>query len=288
MFISDPITGEVEGDADEGGGDAAADDAGDAGGDEPASWTEGVSDDLKPVADRFASRDDALRAIVNFQKREGQVRVPGKDADEKEIAAFHKAMGIPASVDEYTFPEIPEAEMTDAIKEERAEWAKTFHDAKVPKAAADALIGKFSEIQARALDAQIKADKANAEAETAKNREMWGADYERNEKYANTAMATIAEASGVSVDDLKQIETKDGRFLLDNALMQRMFAYVGREMGEARLGGVATEGDIESIESQVKELRDQIAVADSKGDRKEKNRLYQKEQALLAKIPRAA
>jgi len=47
---------------------------------EKENWSEGWDEELKNTADRFSSREDAVRAVQDLRKRDSQVRVPGKDA----------------------------------------------------------------------------------------------------------------------------------------------------------------------------------------------------------------
>ncbi len=296
MFVLTRITGEmewlprsmcfVEGDDDGGGGgedDDGNEDEGGGGTDEVTDWRKDVPDELKATADRFTSRDDALRAIQDLRKRESHVRVPAKDADEDAVAAYHKAIGVPENVEGYEFPELEDGEMTEEIKADREGWAKAFHEHNIPKAAADALIQRFFETQTAGQEAVLAADKKFADDETAKLKTDWGGDFDANKTISNRALTDIATRAGVNVEDLKQIETKDGRFLFDNAMLSRMFALVGREMAEGHLGGVG-EGERETIEGQIKTLAKKAEEASASGDRKEANALYTKEQALRAKL----
>src|SRR5687767_6715160 len=97
-------------------------------------WRSDLPDDLKETANRFTSKADAVRAIIDMRKRESQVRVPGKDATPDQIAAYHKAIGVPEKPELYEFPDLPEGlELTDQVKESRAEWGKRFHSLGINK-----------------------------------------------------------------------------------------------------------------------------------------------------------
>lgn len=252
---------------------------------EPEDWRADLPDELKSVAERFPSKEDAMRSIVALQKREGQIRVPGKDASETELNAYHKAVGVPDSVEDYEFPELPEGqELNDEIEASRAEWATRFYDLNVPKDTAKQLSQLVNEDVAKQMSVQVEADKTFAASqEDALKIEWKGDDYDKNKTLANRAFAEITNRAGLSVEELTKIETKDGRLLMDRAEMLRMFAVIGREMTEGTLGPTLTDAERETVDEQLRDLRKQTADAQSEGDSKRANLLYQREQELISK-----
>lgn len=248
-------------------------------------WRSDLPDDLKKTAERFSSKEDAVRAIVSFQKREGQVRVPGKDASDDEIAKYRKATGIPDKVDGYEFPEISEESLTDEIKESRSQWSQRFLDMGITKDQGKLLSELVNEDGEKMLALQLQADKDFAKSQEDTLRSEWkGDDYDKNKTFANRAFTEIANRAGLNVEDLAKIETKDGRFLMDRAEMLRLFSVVGREMSEGSLGPAMSETELETIDDEVRSIRKQITEATNKGDSKRANQLYQKEQKILARM----
>jgi len=248
-------------------------------------WREGLPDDLKKTADRFTSKDDAIRSIVAFQKRESQVRVPGKDATDEEMAAYQKAVGVPDKPEGYEFPELLEGELTEEVKASREVWASRFHALKVPQEAARALTDAFNEDVVAQKTAEIAADKAFAEQQESALRDEWkGEDYETNIRLANRAFEAAADRAGIPFADLKNLKTKDDRLLMDNALMLKMLAVFGREGSEGSLGPVLNDGERETMQEQLVELRAQSEKASADGNSKLANKFYQKALALQEKI----
>lgn len=248
------------------------------------AWTDGLPDDLKEVAEKFSSKDDAVRAIVAFRKRDSQIRLPGKDATDDERTAYAKAIGVPKSVDGYEFPDIPKEELTDAITASRKAWAERFHKLQVSKETAKALTLAAQEEAIAVNAAEKEADKTFAAAQEEALREEWkGEDYEKNVTHANRALTELSERSGVKVDDLKHIQTKDGRFLLDRGDMLKVFAAVGREMAEGLLGPTLTDSQKETIGEEIIAKRVAIEKAQTEGNSKLANKLYQEVLALTAK-----
>jgi transcriptional regulator with XRE-family HTH domain len=252
----------------------------------PADWRSDLPDDLKKTAERFTSKADAVRAIESFRKRESQVRVPGKDATEDEIKAYRKAVGIPEKPDAYEFPDLPkDQEMTEELKASRETWGKRFHELGVSKATAKLLVQLVDEDGQKYLASQVAADKSFAKAQEDALRAEWkGDEYEKNKTQANRAFAEIANRSGISLEALTKIETKDGRFLMDRAEIVKMFAVIGKEMAEGTLGPAISESERETVDDQIREVRKEIQEAQNEGDSKRANRLYQSEQKLLAKM----
>ena len=246
-------------------------------------WRSDLPEDLRKTAERFASVADTVRAIENFRKRESQVRVPGKNATEEEISAYRKAVGIPEKPDDYEFSDLSEEELTDEIKTSRQEWSKRFHQLGIPKESAKALSKMVNDDQQKYMSAQVEADKAFSKSQEDALRAEWKGDFDKNKTLANRAFKDIAERAGIKLNDLTKIETKDGRFLMDRAEIVKLFSIIGREMAEGSLGPALTESERETVEEEIRGVRNEIDEAQSQGDSKRANRLYQKEQKLIAR-----
>lgn len=247
-------------------------------------WRADLPDDLKKTAERFASTADAVRAIESFRKRESQVRVPGKDASDEEKAAYRKAVGVPDKPDAYEFHNPEDLEITDDIKASRQAWSARFHELGVPKETAKALSRFVLEDEQNHLKAQLDQDKAFAKQQEDALRSEWkGDEYDKNKTLANRAFKEVAERAGINIEHLTKIETKDGRFLMDRAEIVKLFSVIGREMSEGTLGPTLSESERETVDDQIRDVRKQISEAQNEGDSKRANRLYEKEQSLIAK-----
>ena len=250
---------------------------------EPGDWRADIPEELKKTADKFSSADEAIRAIENFRKRESQIRVPGKDASEEDVAKYRKATGIPDKAEDYEFPEVEE--VTDELKASRTEWGKRFHDMGITKDQAKLLSQLVNDDGEKIMAAQVEADKAFAKTQEETLRDEWkGDDYEKNKTFANRAFSEIANRAGLSLEDLTKIETKDGRFLMDRAEMLKLFSVIGREMSEGTLGPAISESERDTVEEEIAGIRKQIAEAQSEGNSKLSNRRYQTEQKLLERM----
>lgn len=249
-------------------------------------WREQIKDD---DAKKFAESSTDVthlvkRALDMRSKLSNAIIRPGKNASPEEVSAYRKALGVPEKPEEYEFPEIPADQVTDEVKENRAVWSKRFHDLQVPKEVAKSLLQLVGEDSVKFQEAQVQADKAFAQQSEAALRSKWrGEEFDKNKNLANRAFSDLASRAGISVDVLSKIETKDGRFLMDRPELVEIFAVIGREMAEGSLGPTLTESEAETIDSQIADLRKQQAEAQSAGNSKLANQLYQKEQALIKK-----
>lgn len=252
---------------------------------EKADWREGLSEEEQKTAERFTDPAAMVRSIQSSRQRESLIRVPGKDATAEETSAYHKAIGVPESAEGYVF-KIPEGvEVTPEMEASNKEWGERLHDLGVPVPTVDALLGFIQEDAAAFHEAEVKADADFvSESEATLKAEWKGEDYGKNRDVANRAFKEIANRAGVNLDELTTMETSNGRFLMDDPRMVRMFAAFGREMAEGSLGPTLSEGERGTMEDQLVELRAKQAEASQKGDTKTANRLYKDEQALITKM----
>lgn len=247
-------------------------------------WRAPIEDkELRKVADRFASPADMAKAVSDLRKREStSIRLPGKDASDEDVAAYKAAIGVPENVDGYEFA-LPEGrEATDDDKAFQSAAGEVFHKLNISAEQATGLNAWWNEFQAQAEAAQTEADKAfAAETEAALRKEWPGQEFDRNKVFADRA---ATELFGDTIEQVREIETKDGKFVLDHPALVKVLARVGREMDEGKLGSVISEGDRDAIDTQIADLDKKIEVAQRSGDRETANRLYQQQLALTQKI----
>jgi hypothetical protein len=250
-------------------------------------WREDIADeDAKKFAESSADINHLVKRAMDLRKQVSNA-VPklGKNATEEQVSAYRKAMGIPDEATKYEFPAQSDGgDAPEEVKASQALWAERFHSLNVPKDTAAGLVKFLAEDAAKIQEAQVEADKAFAKAQEEALRDTWqGEDYEINKALANRAFSEMASRSGVALDTLRKMETKDGRFLMDNADMVKLFSVVGREMAEGTLGPAISDSERETGNEQIQELRQKIREAQDAGDSKLANKLYQKEQGLIKK-----
>jgi hypothetical protein len=254
-----------------------------------ADWRAAITDaDLAEHAKRFNSPADLVRANLDQRKQLSSAIVrPPKDAKPEQIAAWRKAMDIPEKPEDYglTRPEHIDEEKwnSEAVKGTIGAFTKMAHEAGAPKALTQAIAQWYFGAEQAAMKAEIEADKAFlAEAEAALKQE-WGGEFAQNKEYGSRGLAKVAAAVGVDIEDLRRIEMKSGRFLLDDPRVMKIFAAVGREMGEHDIGEVMTNGQRDSVNSEISALNDKISAALAQGNHAEAQRLDTQMTALITK-----
>lgn len=99
-------------------------------------------------------------------KTEGMVRVPGADARPEDIAAFHKALGVPEKPEDYTYA-LPEGLKPEHINTKIIDgWRAEFKALGIPKATAEKLIHKQLSDEAAAI--KVRTDEFNKGMEAEK------------------------------------------------------------------------------------------------------------------------
>jgi len=247
------------------------------------SWRDLIEDEkLQKHAERFTSVDALVQAnLESRQKLSKSIVPPGEDAEEEEITAYREALGVPKDVDGYEFL-LPEGvERTDQMMDSEDHWANLFLDNNIPKATADALVSDFRGEIEKMMNQKAEMDDAYTKQSEADMRKEWAEDYDKNIIFASRASEALL---GDDFEDARHIETSDGRFILDNPILVRMFAKLGRDMGEGALGSVATEGEKETLMEQANTYREKRKEAYAKGNNAEARKWDEKERLALDKL----
>ena len=248
------------------------------------SWRDSIKDEkaLKQ-AERFTSVEKLAQSNRTMrQKISEMIIIPGKDADEVEVARFRKQMGIPEEAKGYEFPKFEEGEDTEENIASREKWQGILHRNNVSKEAAEDIIKEYRQDGAAAIKAAMDADKRFADETDAALREEWGGDYDKNKSFANRA---VTDLFGDTYQDIKEIETKDGKFVMDHPAFVKVFGEIGRQMSEGNFGeGPVSVSELETLEEQADEFRSKQKEASERGDTKAAIKWDAKEREVLAKI----
>lgn len=233
---------------------------------DPAAWRDLIKDpDLRKEAERTPDLETAFKRIRDLRAKQSKaILVPDENASEEDWKAFREKMGIPDSPDAYEF-QLPEGhEPTEADKAFQAKMAEAFIGANLSKEQAAKLNEAWNAYTQEIVEAQKRADQEFARQAEETLRKKWpGEEFDRNVTFAKRA---VKEFAGEAYEELKTLETKDGRFVLDHPLVLEMFASVGREMGEDRLGPVVSDSDRTALQERINEVRQKRNEALSRND----------------------
>jgi uncharacterized protein with PIN domain len=169
-------------------------------------WYEGIDDpafdpyrsmaaQFKDLPTVFKSLHDTKAALS--QRQDGMVKLPGAQATPEEKAAFHRALGVPESVDDYqiTPPEkLPEGVEFD--EGQLSAFREFAHANGIPPATASALVAFQAQAESEAISSIEAQQRAFVESQQNALRQEWGAQWEKKQMLAKRA----AETFGLGAD----------------------------------------------------------------------------------------
>lgn len=250
-------------------------------------WRDGIAEGpLLDQANRYTSVGAVVQATMDMrQKLSNAVIKPGDNATDEDRADFNEKMGVPTSTDDYqiNLPEGLDASIVPTDEEQVG--LKQSLEGMRAAGASQSVIDQGLALHYNAMQvqkqAEIEADTAYSKESMAILEKEWGADAKENKSIAANAASKLF---GDNFENVRQIEMKDGRFLLDHPDMLRMLANIGREIGDSVLGGVVSDEQRASLKEKVQEVRQKKAEAMEKGNIKEANILDQQERDIYAQM----
>lgn len=257
------------GDGGSGSGDGQpAGDGGDGGGQADPDWYSSLSaavedgqtaSNLDLVKSKgWKSLDDVVKSYREAERAVrdgGRVKVPGEGASPEEVAAYHKAIGVPEKPDGYATPEIKDADgnpveintaLTDRVK-------AAAHKAGVPKEALDAILAEEVQAQAAEYDQIVK----QLQAKSAEHVKSWGEDRENKLAQINAAAKDLG-LSRADMDYLRGMPSGPGKALDMLAKFGTNFTEDSLIGGEKRSFGM----NADQAQAEIAAIRGDKAVLD--------------------------
>lgn len=180
----------------------------------------------KSPADAITSYT-ALETLMGADKAGRTVVMPKDATDVEGTKLFRARLGVPESADKYELP-APSGQGGAEMIKEASGW---FHEAGIPKSAAQAITAKWNSH----IEGLIKAGQDKAQGESAaqldKLKGEWGQEFDKNAEYARRFL----KAAGWDDAKMAQYEATFG-----TATMLKDFHQWGTKIGEH--GFVAGEG----------------------------------------------
>lgn len=225
------------------GGEAApgAGAAGAAAGD-TSDWRSGLPEDLR--ADKslasFKTTADLAKSYIHAQKMVGgSVRIPGADAKPEEVAAFHKALGVPEAPDKYEVTFVaPDGQTVD--QSQLQGFLGKAHAAGMTPKQVQTVLDFYKESFGNAAEA-ISAKRGETMEALEKE---WGGAAARNVAYAQRALAAYDKSGEVR-------KILDATGLGNSVPMLKLFAQMGADMQEDRIIEGADAGQIEDAKGKL-------------------------------------
>ena len=150
---------------------------------------------FKDLPTVFKSLHDTKAALS--QRTDGMVKLPTANSSPEEVAAYHRAIGVPETADAYEIT--PPAQLPEGVDfaPESLQGFKEFavkHG--IPPATANALIAFQAQAEGEAISQIREAHQERVQAEQAQLQREWGMKYEQNLMLAKRA----AETFGMKAD----------------------------------------------------------------------------------------
>lgn len=258
-------------------------------------WREAMSgkdEQLLGLVKRYASPENFARAFVEQRKRlsAGQYTAPlSEGATEQEIAAYHKANGIPEKPDGYGFAFPETLKPTEADNAVLTAFAEHMHAQHVPPGAAKAAFDFYTK---RAAEGRAAREEFEAEANNESIldiRQEYGRDFKRNMKIAEDFLAKNFEGSEQGLDLVMNATLSNGVKVKNFAPFIKGLVQMARSVAddEALIGGDGASGG-KSLEDEKAELiTKSIAGKLSKSEDARLNQIYEQQAAREARNGRA-
>jgi hypothetical protein len=155
-------------------------------------------DSYRATASKFAGKDltDLIRSYGEAQKligqrQDGMVKVPGAEAPPEEIAAFHRAIGVPESPDKYSIDRVKMPQGIE-LKAERLDGFKRFAAERgIPQSSFEAVLEYEAQYQAQAAQEAKVAMEDYLRQQEETLREEWGPKYDQRAMRAMRAAETL-------------------------------------------------------------------------------------------------
>lgn len=191
----------------------------------------------------------SLEKLMTADKAGRTVVLPKDDTDAEGIKAFRTKLGVPDAPDAYELP-FPEGEDGEFAKT-AASW---FHEAGVPKAAAQKIAQAWNDFIGKEIEAGQQADAARAKTEIDGLRSEWGDKFDAHSELAKRAISTFAKKAGLDEANIKSLAGT----LDSSAALRKLFAAIGHGLGESNfVDGGAGSGAARALQEKVKALKEQ-------------------------------
>lgn len=202
---------------------------------------------------KFNSPDELVAWVREAdQKLRKALFVPGKDSSDEDWAKYRKMIGVPPDYTGYQIEVAKDADEGDISRIDRLK--KVAHANNWTPSQLASVLDYYAQ-EAAAIEKQ-ETDRHVAyvkQLETDLGRE-WGPSYVKNRAVADAAWH---RAFGDFAKEMAELKMADGNLLYNDSRVQRAFAKIGRQFGEAGIPGqivpdswVPTKGELERMQAE--------------------------------------
>lgn len=199
------------------------------------AWKNGLPADLRGagVLKDIRTVGDLAKTAVSLRKSLGNnVAIPGKDATEEELAAFHRKLGVPEKPDGYAIPTDNMPEGVTIEPQQLARYGEHLHRLGITEQQAGGLMRAHAQIVAQDQEQAIEAHNQQIEQWERELRTELGSAFKQHVEHAQNAIATLA---GDDAQQVKELLKQTG--LGSHPAIVKLFARYGREIAEDEVRG---------------------------------------------------
>lgn len=175
------------------------------GGNQNLGWRAALPDDLKnnEVLSGYSNIGDVSKDFLALKKEsEGMIKKPGENASSEEMSAYHKAIGVPESPDEYsiTKPDLPEGYEYDQNFE--SHFRQVMKDVGMPKSAAEQAYSRLMQYGVDTFKKNQESEAKELQDATNSLKKDWGQEFDANSEKSTRAIKFFAGKAGIDADNL--------------------------------------------------------------------------------------
>jgi len=185
--------------------------------------------DVKSIAARYNTEEAMAKALKEANTQLSQrLKMPGKDASEDDIAAFHKQLGVPEDISGYDLKKpdfMDEAEFkSETMQNAMNGIIGKMHEAGASKSVVSTAVEAYWEMERTAKEITDAGDVSAAESAEAVLRKKWLNNYDSNIAFAESVVDEYP--------DLAKVALRDGTLMGSSPHYAEMLAEFGRLRAE--------------------------------------------------------
>ena len=180
------------------------------------------------------------------KQAEGMVKIPGENASQEEVTAYHRKLGWPEKPEDYGIEAAFPAGMEGGAEFLQG-FLKKCHDMKVPKNIAQGMFEWYTGGLKETVEAQLRADQDSHKEAIDTRKKAWGDKHDVNMEIVRRALKKF----GIEDKDVPAME----KLLLKNPALLDVAFFTGDKLEEAKIiEGTYGEANAEDRKAYLKKV----------------------------------
>lgn len=215
--------------------------------------------DSKSLA-RYKTPEDVHTAYLELEKASGgKIAVPGPEADDATRNAFFKTLGRPDKMEDYKLPQVKIPDGLPWDKDFQGRMLKVMHETGLTQTQVEKVFSAYTGDTVKGYEGLMTKQQQEVEAGITTLKTEWKGEFDANVGLAKRA---VMQFGGKPI-----IDWMDSTGLGNNANMIKMFANIGKALGEdlASGGGEGTGGNmnVETAKTKIAEFQKDKVLMDA-------------------------